>query len=216
MFGGGCAFGHESRNTYGGGGHKHEYGYVSSFSGAVDGMENRTMCSFQCQSGGAGYKYNLGCVVKFGSWHWSASPFEHGCGHRNGIGGKCRHGDRDEHFGGSRRLEGSLLMGVNLRMEGQKFLLYLLDTILRRQLKGRYWWCGWCANQERVGQSGWLTLIIKCSNKLFHGVNEDGEFSGFGFRGRSKGQCEWEWTIEHGCGSCSAMKDKVCGIMDLF
>ena len=74
----------------------------------------------------------------------------------------------------------------------------------------------WHANQEGAGQSGQLTLIIKCSDKLFHGVNEDGEFSGFGSRGGSKGQSEQEWTIAHGCGSCSPMKDKVCSVVDLF
>ena len=88
---------------------------------------------------------------------------------------------------GSRRLEGGLLMGVNLRTEGRKFLLYLMDMLLQRQLKGRYWWCRWRANQEQVGWSGWLTLIIKCSNRLFHGVDEDGEFGGFSFMGRSEG-----------------------------
>ena len=79
-------------------------------------------------------------------------------------------------------------MGANLRTEGQKFLLYLLDVMLQRQLKGRCWWCGWHTNQEQVGRNGWLTLIIKWSDKLFHGVNEDGEFGGFSFRGGSKGQ----------------------------
>ena len=91
-------------------------------------------------------------------------------------------------------------MGANLRTKGQKFLLYLLDPLLQRQLKGRYWGCGWCANQEGGGRSGWLTLLIKCSDKLFHGVNEDREFGGFGFRGGCKG----------------AVKDKACGIVDLF
>ena len=79
-------------------------------------------------------------------------------------------------------------MGVNLRTEGQMFLLYLLDVILWRQLKGRCWWCRWHANQERVGGSRQLTLIINCSDKLFHGVDEDGELSGFSFGGRSEGQ----------------------------
>ena len=96
------------------------------------------------------------------------------------------------------------------------FLLYLLDTLLQRQLKGRYWWCGWHANQEQVGQSQRLTLIIKCSKELFHHVNEDGEFGGFGFRGGSKGQSRQEWMIGCGHGSCSAMKDKACGVMNLF
>ena len=86
-------------------------------------------------------------------------------------------------------------MGANLRTKGQKFLLYLLDPLLRRQLKGRYWRSVSCANQEGAGRSRRLTLIIKGSNKLFHGVNEDGEFGGFGFRGGSKGRSEWKWTI---------------------
>ena len=72
-------------------------------------------------------------------------------------------------------------------MEGRKFLVYLLDALLQRQLEDRYWGCGWCANQQQVGQSGWLTLIIKSNDELFHCVDEDGEFSGFGFMGRSKG-----------------------------
>ena len=105
-------------------------------------------------------------------------------------------------------LEGGLLMGVNLRTEGQKFLLYLLDLLLWSQLKGRYWWGRWWANQEQVGQSRQLTLVIKCSNKLFHGVDEDGEFGGFSFRGGSKGRS--------GRRSCGAMQDKACGIVDLF
>ena len=145
------------------------------------------MCSLQCQSGGAGHKYNIGCVIKFGTCHWSVSHFQCGSGHRNGIGGECGCGYGDEHFVGSRRYTGGLLMGVNLSMEGRKFLLYLLDALLQRQLKGRYWWCGWHAHQEHVGWSGWLTLIIKCSDELFHCVNEDGEFGGFSFMGRSKG-----------------------------
>ena len=102
-------------------------------------------------------------------------------------------------------------MGANLRTKGRKFLLYFLDPLLRRQLKGRYWWCGWRANQEGGGRSGQLTLIIKRSDKLFHGVNEDGEFGGFSIRGGSKGWSEREWTIVHKCGrgSCGAVKDKV-------
>ena len=80
-------------------------------------------------------------------------------------------------------------------MKGRKFLLYLLYPLLQRQLKGRYWRCRWRANQEGGGWSGRLTLIIKRSDKLFHGVNEDGEFGGFGFRGGSKGQSEWKRTI---------------------
>ena len=107
-------------------------------------------------------------------------------------------------------------MGANLRVEGRKFLLYLLDMLLQRQLKGRYWRCGWRANQEQVGQSGQLTLIIKCSDELFHGVNEDEELSGFSFRGGSKGQRGREWTIECRRGSCSVVKDKACSIVDLF
>ena len=75
---------------------------------------------------------------------------------------------------------------------------------------------GWRANQEGAGRSGWLTLIIKCSDILFHGVNEDGEFGGFSFRGRSKGQSKREQTIVHGRGSGSAMKDKACSVVDLF
>ena len=186
VFGGGCTFGHESGNAYRGRGCKCEYGHIGSFGGVAIGTENRTMCSFRCQSGGAGDKYNSGCVVKFRSWHQSVSLFQGRHGHGNGKGG------RDKWFGGSRRHEGGLLTGANLRMKGQKFLLYLLDPLLWRQLKGRYWRCAWCANQEGGGWSRWLTLIIKCSNKLFHGVNEDGEFSGFSFRGGSKGQSEWE------------------------
>ena len=107
-------------------------------------------------------------------------------------------------------------MGANLRTEGRKFLLYLLDAILWKKPKGRYWWCRWRADQERVGQSRWLTLVIKCSEELFHGVDEDGEFGGFGFRGGSKGQSRQEWMIGCGHGSCSAMKDKACGVMNLF
>ena len=107
-------------------------------------------------------------------------------------------------------------MGANLRTEGRKFLLYLLNLLLQRQLEGRYSGCGWRADQEQVGWSEWLTLIIKHSNKLFHGVNEDGEFSGFGFRGGSKGWSERKWTIAHERGSCSAVKDKACGVVDLF
>ena len=101
---------------------------------------------------------------------------------------------------------------MNLRTKGQKFLLYLLDPLLQRQLKGRYWWGGWHANQEGGGLSGWLTLIIKRSDKLFHGVNEDGELGGFGFRSGSKGRSERK------CGrrSCGAVKDKACSVMDLF
>ena len=101
-------------------------------------------------------------------------------------------------------------------MEGQNFLLYLLDPLLWRQLKGWYWQYAWCANQEGAGWSGQLTLIIKCSKKLFHGVNEDGEFCGFCFRGGSKGWSKWEWTIACRRGSCSAMKGKVCSVVDLF
>ena len=97
--------------------------------------------------------------------------------------------------GGSRRLEGGLLMGANLRTKGRKFLLYLLDPLLQRQLKGQYWRCTWQANQEGGGRSRRLTLIIKCSDKMFHGVNEDGELSGFSFRGGSKGRSERERTM---------------------
>ena len=118
--------------------------------------------------------------------------------------------------GGSRRLEGGLLTGANLRTKGQKFLLYLLDLLLWRQLKGRYWWGGWRANQEGGGRSGRLTLVIKRSDKLFHGVNEDGEFGEFGFRGRSKGRSERKRTIARGRRSCGAMKDKACSVVDLF
>ena len=107
-------------------------------------------------------------------------------------------------------------MGENLRTEGRKFLLYLLNLLLQRQLEGRYSGCGWRADQEQVGWSEWLTLIIKHSNKLFHGVNEDGEFGGFSFRGRSKGWSGWKQMIECGHGSCSAVKDKVCGVMDVI
>ena len=70
--GGGHACGHKSRNSYSGRGCECEYGNMSSFSGGVDGGENWTVCSFQCRCGGAAYEYNMGCVVKFGSWHWSA------------------------------------------------------------------------------------------------------------------------------------------------
>ena len=150
------------------------------------------MCRFQCRSGGAGDKYNLGCVIKFRSQHRSASPFWGRHGHGNGSGGG------DEQFGGSRRLEGGLLTGANLRTKGQKFLLYLLDPLLWRQLKGRYWRCVWRANQEGAGWSGWLTLIIKHGNKLFHGVNEDGEFGGFGFRGGSKGRSKRKLRCREG------------------
>ena len=111
------------------------------------------------------------------------SPFQGRHGHGKG------NESRDKWFGDSRRLEGGLLMGANLRTKGRKFLLYLLDLLLRRQLKGRYWQCGQGANQEGAGWSGRLTLIIKGSDKLFHGVNEDGEFSGFGLRGRSGQSC---------------------------
>ena len=107
-------------------------------------------------------------------------------------------------------------MGANLRTKGQKFLLYLLDPLLRRQLKGRYWRGGWRANQEGGGRSGRLTLIIKRSDKLFHGVNEDREFGGFGVRGGSKGRSEQKRTIACERGSCGAVKDKACGVVDLF
>ena len=64
--------------------------------------------------------------------------------------------------------------------------------------------------REVVGVDGLL------SDKLFHGVNEDREFGGFGFRGRSKGQSERKRTIARRRGSCGAMKDKACGVVDLF
>ena len=51
---------------------------------------------------------------------------------------------------------------------------------------------------------------------MFHGVNKDGELGGFSFSGRSEGWCEWEQMIRCRHGSCSAMKDKMCGVMDLF
>ena len=86
-------------------------------------------------------------------------------------------------------------MGVNLRMEGRKLLLYLLNALLWGQLKGSYSGCGWHANQEPVSWSGQLTLIVKCSDKLFHGVNEDGEFGGFSFTGGSEGQSGQEWKL---------------------
>ena len=168
------------------------------------------MYCFRCRSGRAGDEYNSGCVIKFRSRHWSASPFQGRHGHGNGNGGG------DERFGGSRRHEGGLLTGVNLRMKGREFPLYLLDLLLQRWLKGQYWRCRWHANQEGGGRSGRLTLIIKCSDKLFHGVNEDGEFSGFGFRGGSKGWSKQKQMIAHGRRSGSAMKDKACGVMDLF
>ena len=144
----GCASGHESGTGHSGGGCECEYGGISSLSSGVDGTEDLTMCSFCSQSGGAGYKHNVGCVVKFRSWHRSMSHFWCGCGDRNGIGSKCRYGHGNEGFVGSRRLEGSLLTGANLRMESRQFLLYLLDAPLWRQLKGRYWGYGWCTNQE--------------------------------------------------------------------
>ena len=140
------------------------------------------------------------CVIKFRSQHRSASHFRCRCGHRNRIGGECRHGCGDERFVGSRRLEGCLLTGVNLRTQGRKLLFYFHNALLQRQLKHSYCQCEWCAHQEQVGQSGWLTLGIKCSNELFHCVNEDGEFGGFSFRGRS----------------CGSVKHKVHGIVDLF
>ena len=89
---------------------------------------------------------------------------------------------------------------------------------MQRQLRGQYWRGRWHANQEGGGRSGRLTLIIKCSDKLFHGVNEDGEFSGFSFRGGSKGRSERKRTITCKCRhrSCSAIKDKACSVMDLF
>ena len=101
-------------------------------------------------------------------------------------------------------------------MKGRKFPLYLLDPLLQRWLKGQYWRCRWHANQEGGGRSGRLTLIIKCSNKLLHGINEDGELSGFGFRGGSKGWSERTIARECGRGSCGAMEDKACGVVDLF
>ena len=107
-------------------------------------------------------------------------------------------------------------MGVNLRTEGRKLLLYLLDVLLWGQLKGSYLGCGWRANQEQVSWSGQLTLIVKHSDKLFHSVNEDGEFGGFGFRGRNKGRSERKRTIARERRSCGAMKDKACGIVDVF
>ena len=82
-----------------------------------------------------------------------------------------------------------------------------METAERSVLVG-----GWCANQEGGGRSRRLTLLIKCSDKLFHGVNEDGEFGGFGFRGGSKRKR----MIAHERGSCSAVKDKACGVVDLF
>ena len=145
VFGGGCTFWHESGNAYGGRGCECEYGHTRSFSGAVIGTENWTMCHFRCRSGGTGDEYNSGCVIKFRRRHQSVSPFRGRHGHGNGNGGG------DERFGCSRRHEGGLLTGANLRTKGQKFLLYLLDLLLRRQLKGRYWRCMWRANQEGGG-----------------------------------------------------------------
>ena len=46
VIGRGCAFRHESRNAYGGGGCKCEYGHIGSFGGVAIGMENWTMCCF--------------------------------------------------------------------------------------------------------------------------------------------------------------------------
>ena len=80
---------------------------------------------------------NTGCVIKFGSWHLSASHFQCRCGHRNGIGSKCCHGHGNEGIMGSRRLEAGLLTGVNLRT-GQKVPSLSPDMLLWRQLKGRY------------------------------------------------------------------------------
>ena len=40
VFSGGCTFGHESGNTYGGRGCECEYGHIGSFGGVVIGMEN--------------------------------------------------------------------------------------------------------------------------------------------------------------------------------
>ena len=54
-------------------------------------------------------------------------------------------------------------------------------------MEGRYWRCRWRAYQEQVGQSGQLTLVIKHTEELSHCVDECGEFSGFSFRGGSKG-----------------------------
>ena len=48
VFSSGCAFGHKSGNGYGGGGCECEYANVGSFRGGVRGMENWSMCSFQC------------------------------------------------------------------------------------------------------------------------------------------------------------------------
>ena len=118
MISGGCAFGHKSGNAYSGRGCECEYVHVGSFGGVVIRMENWTMCHFLCQSGRAGDEYNSGCVIKFRSQHWSASPFRGKHGHGNRVGGECRCGGGDERFVGSRRLEGSLLMEVNLRTEG--------------------------------------------------------------------------------------------------
>ena len=151
VFSGGCTFGHESGNAYRGRGCGCEYGHIGSFSGAAIRMENWTMCRFRCRSGGAGDEYNSGCVIKFRSWHQSVSPFRGRHGHGNGNGGG------DEWFGGSRRLEGGLLMVANLRTKGQKFLLYLLNPLLWRQLKGRYWWVGGVlTKREVVGADGLL------------------------------------------------------------
>ena len=43
VFGGGCTFGHEFGNTYGGRGCECEYGHIGSFIGAAIRMENWTM-----------------------------------------------------------------------------------------------------------------------------------------------------------------------------
>ena len=55
---------------------------------------------------------------------------------------------RNKGFVGSRRLEGCLLIGANMGMQGKKFLFYLCNMPLQRQLKRSYWQCRWCAHQK--------------------------------------------------------------------
>ena len=99
-------------------------------------------------------------------------------------------------------------MGVNMSTQGRKFLFYLYNALLQRQLKCSYWQCGWCAHQKQVGWSRGLTLGIKHSNKLFHCVDEHGEFCGALVTGATVG------VGRHG--SCSAVKHRAHGVMDLF
>ena len=67
---------------------------------------------------------------------------------------------------------------------------------------------GMLTKRELVGAEGslWLSSVVMTCVIIY--IDECGEFSGFSFRGWSKGQS--------GCRHCSAMKHKVCGVMDLF